>query len=172
VELKPFVPSEVCLKCSGCCRFAEARSTWGPFFLFDEIRQLTEANIVPSCLFTHPDAVAGKGAWINLTQEDGHFFCPCLDVDRHTCRIYPHRPFDCRLYPFLLVREGTRILLAVDEKCPYVQEQGGSPAFSGHAATLTRLFCGPEGVAFLRAHPDIIQDYPSEYRVLQELSQA
>ena len=172
MELKRLVPSDVCLVCSGCCRFAEAQSVWGPFFLFDEIRRLTEANLVPSCLFTHPDHAAGRGAWINLIEGDGQFLCPCLDTDRHTCRIYPHRPFDCRLYPFILVREDAGIRLAVDEKCPHVQKQGASAAFNEHAAYLTQLLSGPQGTAFLRAHPDIVQDYPSEYRVLHALPKA
>jgi len=172
VQLKRFVPSDVCLACSGCCRFPEAQSVWGPFFLFEEIRLLAEAGLVPSCLFTHPDYAAGRGAWINLMEEDGHFFCPCLAADRHTCRIYAHRPFDCRLYPFILVREATGLFLAVDEKCPYVQKQADAAAFRGHVAYLTRLLSGSQGVAFLRAHPDIVQDYPSDYRVLNALPQA
>jgi len=172
VEFKRFVPSDACLSCTGCCRFAEARSTWGPFFLFDEIQHLTEENLVPSCLFTHADAVLGRGAWINLVKGDGQYLCPCLDADRHTCRIYPDRPFDCRLYPFLLVRTKDGVVLAVDEKCPHVQKEGTSAAFIGHAAYLSGLFSSPQGVAFLGAHPDIIQDYPSDYRVLHALSKA
>lgn len=172
MELKRFVPSDVCLVCSGCCRFHEASSVWGPFFLFEEIQRLTEADLVPSCLFAHADYAAGRGAWIQLVEDSGEFLCPCLDADRHACRIYPHRPFDCRLYPFILVRQAAGILLAVDEKCPYVQKQGASAAFGEHVAYLTRLFSGPQGTAFLRTHPDIVQDYPSDYRVLHVLSQA
>jgi len=172
MELRRLVPSDVCLACSGCCRFAGAQSVWGPFFLFDEIRYLTEAGLVPSCLFTHPDYAAGRGAWINLVEADGEFLCPCLDTDRHTCRIYAHRPLDCRLYPFILVREDAGIVLAVDEKCPYAQKEGQTPVFKEHVAYLTQLLSGPQGAAFLRANPDIIQDYPSDYRVLHVLSRA
>ncbi len=172
MELKRFVPSDVCLACSGCCRFSEAQSPWAAFFLYDEIRRLTEEDVIPSCLFTHAKAAAGRGAWIHLTEENGQFLCPCLDTDRHTCRIYPYRPFDCRLYPFLLVRGDGKICLAVDKKCPYVQRQDGSAAFAEHAAYLAQVFSGPQGSAFLRAHPDIVQDYPSEYRVLHALPEA
>ncbi|MGE5280305.1 MAG: YkgJ family cysteine cluster protein [Deltaproteobacteria bacterium] len=170
MELRRFVPSDVCLRCSGCCRFAEAHSAWGPFFLFEEICEATQTNLLPSCLFTHPDAARGRGAWINLVEGDGQYLCPCLAGDRHTCRIYDKRPFDCRLYPFLLVREKERFVLAVDEKCPYVQEMMGRTAFAEQVAYLADLFSGTEGRAFLRANPDIIQDYPSDYRVLHELA--
>ena len=30
VSLKQFVPSEVCLKCNGCCRYKQADSVWRP----------------------------------------------------------------------------------------------------------------------------------------------
>ena len=30
LNLKQFVPSEVCLKCKGCCRYKEADSAWRP----------------------------------------------------------------------------------------------------------------------------------------------
>ncbi len=172
MQLKRFVPSEVCLACSGCCRFAEAQSPWAAFFLYDEIRRLTQENLVPSCLFVSPDASTGRGAWIHLVEKEGRFLCPCLDTDRHTCRIYSYRPFDCRLYPFLLVWEDNKIFLAVDEKCPYTQKQGASAAFTEHVAYLTQLFSGSQGALFLRTHPDIVQDYPSEYRVLHVLPEA
>jgi len=168
--VKRFVPSDVCLACDGCCRYAEARTSWAPFFLFDEIERLTREDRVPSCLFAHVGAAAGCGARIQLTEENGHFFCPCLDAHRHACLIYPDRPFDCRLYPFLLARRDTGPCLAVDENCPYLRERIGSPAFTAHVDYLRQLFGGPRGAAFLRLHPDIIQDYPSDVRVLYPLS--
>ena len=53
IELKQFVPGKVCLSCDGCCRYGQKDTVWAPVFLYDEILELTEKNILPSSLFTH-----------------------------------------------------------------------------------------------------------------------
>jgi Fe-S-cluster containining protein len=169
IKIDPFVPSETCLACDGCCRYAEHDSIWAPVFLFEEIVALTEKNLVPTCLFTHPASKAGREARINLVEAKGQWVCPCLSVADTTCKIYGQRPLDCRLYPFLLVRKEGRASLAIDEKCPYAQKNIDSPRTREVAAALIRILKSPEVSAVLKKNPGMIQAYPSDYRILEPL---
>ncbi len=58
-------------------------------------------------------AVRGPdGVW-RLRNVDGH--CVFLDPSTGRCRVYPHRPMGCRLYPLVYVPgEG----VTVDPECP------------------------------------------------------
>lgn len=167
--IQPLVPSEVCRTCDGCCRYAERDSVWSPLFLFEEIVELTRNNIVPTCLFTHPANKAGRPARIDLVEEDGRIFCPCLSRSGNTCRIYAHRPLDCRLYPFLLVRRAAQAYLAIDEKCPYIQKNSASDEVRDYAKSLSAFFKSSEMIQVLRANPEIIQAYPGDFRILELL---
>ncbi|NOZ89452.1 MAG: YkgJ family cysteine cluster protein [Crenarchaeota archaeon] len=59
-------------------------------------------------------AVRGSdGVW-RLRNVDGH--CVFLDPATGRCRIYPHRPEGCRLYP--LVYDAETGSVTVDPECP------------------------------------------------------
>jgi Fe-S-cluster containining protein len=158
--LKSFVPSEVCLACDGCCRYAEHDSVWSPLFLFEEILTLTQKNILPTCLFTHPASRPGEAARINLIEEKGDFFCPCLSLPDNKCKIYSHRPLDCRLYPFLFLRRDGKAYLALDKKCPYARKNPGNDKLREDAAALGLFLRSPEAVRIFKENPRIIQEYP------------
>jgi len=169
IKIDPYVPSEVCLACDGCCRYAEHGSVWAPLFLFEEIVALSEKNVVPSCLFTHSANKAGKAARINLIQGKGSFVCPCLSLSDNACKIYSQRPLDCRLYPFLLLRQDGGAFLAVDEKCPYARENIDSQATRKYARGLAALLASPSVVVLMKENSEIIQAYPGDYRILEPL---
>ncbi|MFH0790754.1 MAG: YkgJ family cysteine cluster protein [Candidatus Omnitrophota bacterium] len=102
---KQFIPQEACLKCQGCCRFSQEVSLWSPCLLDEEIQYLLDKEIPPVSIsidkkiqpIPHP---AGEG-----------FICPFLDAAVNKCKIYAFRPFECRLYPFLIALRGGKVLL-------------------------------------------------------------
>jgi Fe-S-cluster containining protein len=169
IKIEPFVPSDVCLACDGCCRYAEHDSVWAPVFLFEEIVALTEKNVVPSCLFTHPGNKAGQAARINLVDKKGQWVCPCLSLSDNKCKIYGQRPLDCRLYPFLLLRKEGQAFLAIDEKCPYVKKNGDSAVFRDLAAGLASALKSPDSVRMMKENPQIVGSYPADFRILEPL---
>ena len=87
-DIRPAIPSSVCLSCDGCCRFAERYSPWSPLFLFEEIGLLVEKDLVPSVLFSGVCGSPGQPARIDLEPAGEGWVCPCLDLTRNACRIY------------------------------------------------------------------------------------
>lgn len=171
LKLKNLIPENVCLACEGCCRYAERHSVWQPLFLFEEIVELTEKNVLPTCLFTHAHGRASvRGpARIDLLATTQGFICPCFDMKDNRCKIYAHRPFDCQLYPFVLLKRHPKAYLGVDEKCPYIQKHLTATAAKDYIEYLLDIFSTREFCELLKNNPDIIQDYPHDIKILVPL---
>lgn len=117
-EIEQFVSCEYCLKCRGCCRFNQSDTVWSPVFLKEEISRFTERGIDKSRLNNNKIRLLPR-------PEEDKFLCGFLNADDNRCLIYPVRPFECMLYPFLINRCGNKIFLAVDLNCPFVRETIG-----------------------------------------------
>ncbi len=72
--------------------------------------------------------------------------CVFLDPDTMRCRIYPHRPLACRLYPFVFVKQGEvmEVYVKMDSFCPGLNHPEGE--------LITGDF-------LLREYGDIIEEY-------------
>lgn len=151
--IKQFIPSGVCLKCQGCCRFSQADSVWLPCLLDEEIQDLLERKIPPAfmsadrkiCPAGNP---AGEG-----------FICAFLNIQDNRCKIYDFRPFECQLYPFLLSLRNKKVLLTVDLNCPYAKEHLNTKEFKEYADYLTDFLNSGNQLAILKNNPQIIQAY-------------
>ncbi|MDZ4242153.1 MAG: YkgJ family cysteine cluster protein [Candidatus Omnitrophota bacterium] len=180
--MKPFVPSQVCLSCDGCCRFKEDTSAWRPQVSAEEIAQMTRTlgsghtlarDSAPraSARGTSPKLadqvflktnVASDGRLKAIPHKDG-CICTFFNPQHNTCGMYHARPFDCQLYPFLLTRRQGRAAVCVHLNCPYVQEKKDSAEFDAYAAYLREFFRRADVRDMLEKHPALIGDY-SEYQ--------
>ncbi|MFA5156527.1 MAG: YkgJ family cysteine cluster protein [Candidatus Omnitrophota bacterium] len=151
--MRQLLPKEACLKCQGCCRFAEAATIWAPALLDKEIKTLLKKN---AAAFISP----GKKLKPVASKDKNIFLCPFLNCSDNQCKIYSLRPLECRLYPFLINRSSGKIYLAVDRNCPFVSEKMESKPFKDYAAYLARLLNGRAFRKLLKDNPQIIQAYP------------
>jgi Fe-S-cluster containining protein len=102
--------------------------------------------------------------------EEAPFRCRSLNAEENTCAIYTSRPFECRLYPFVLNRRDFRFFLSVDPQCPYIAEQENGKPFKAYAARLAAYLQTAEARAILRENiNEIFQSY-SGVRDLTELT--
>jgi Fe-S-cluster containining protein len=149
------IPSEICLACQGCCRFAEQDSVWAPAVLDEDISRLMSAGIPPSLINknrrvrTVPD-LSGASAYA----------CVFLDARDNHCSVYQLRPFECRLYPFLLMRTGDRLVLGYDPHCPYAAQHHSDEQFRDFTAALVSSLQQSSISALLKRNPHVFQEYP------------
>lgn len=108
-KIRQIVPPKACLACDVCCRFIDKASPWRPVFTKRE-RDHIDKNLA-----------LDKTGKIKLIPYKKLHICPCFSPKENKCKVYALRPFDCRLYPFLLIRRGNKIYLGIDKKCPYTQ---------------------------------------------------
>jgi len=160
--IKQFVPSEVCLKCQGCCRFKEEFSVWSPCLLEEEVQGYLDKKIPAASISAdrrlHPVAnPAGEG-----------FICPFLKSADNCCQIYEMRPFECQLYPFLINFRRKKALLTVDLNCPYANRMISAPQMNDYILYLTDYLNAKKQLEMLKNNPQIIQAY-EEVREVAEL---
>jgi Fe-S-cluster containining protein len=139
-EFEELIPEGYCLSCRGCCRFAEKDSVWLPHLLGEEKKQLAEISVLP-----------------DPRQEN--YFCVFLDTKTNKCQVYAKRPFDCRLYPFLINRLNGGVFLGIDPNCVFVKDNLGKKGFRESLLKIGRS-CQSEGFRnILKGNPCLIQAY-------------
>lgn len=155
-NLKPFVPSSVCLNCDGCCRFKEADSVWRPRVTPLEIDALKEKKLWQAVF---AQEVSLKDNRLQTRCQHNEHLCAFFKSEDHTCQVYSNRPFECQLYPFLLVWRGESIFMAVHVLCPFVQEKMKEPLFTDYVAYLKELFVLPNVLSLLQKNLQMVGDY-------------
>jgi len=150
-SLKQFVPSEVCLKCKGCCRYKEADSPWRPKLGVEDQAGLAD-------LITAGD-VLDENAYITTIQTCGEQFCRFLNGGDNTCGIYTKRPFECSFYPFILSKVHDTVKVYVHLSCPYVQDHLSRAHYDNHVAYLKEFFRQEEIRGFLLRNKGMFHDY-------------
>ena len=160
-DLKQFVPTEVCLKCDGCCRFKEETSVWRPKVVAGE---KLEGGLAEE-IFSR-NLIDQSGRVKTVSCHGGGYQCSFFQAEGNTCGIYRQRPFECQLYPFVLTKENNQPVIAVHLHCPFIQETRNTPEFDRYVQYLQEFFSRSEVTDFVRKNPALVSDY-QQYR--QEL---
>lgn len=149
--LKQLAFGEYCLKCFGCCRFADKQSQWVPHLLEEE-----KKKIVPF----------SKELQLLWDKKQGNFRCQFITDDTNKCKIYSIRPFECRLYPFLINQEGKKVFIAVDFKCPFLKKIA-MEQYRQYVQYLTEFFGRPANINALVKNPQLIQSYEGVLNIFE-----
>ncbi len=102
-----------------------------------------------------------------MPSPEGGFACPFLNTENNKCKIYKNRPFECRLYPFLINKTDDKVFLAVDANCPYMEKEINSKRFKKHVKYLAGLLNGTDFKALLRKNPQLIHIYKDALNLAQ-----
>jgi len=151
LSLKQFVPSEVCLKCDGCCRYKDEDSAWRP-------KSGAEDQADLAALITGRDVLDAQG-YIKTIRDCGKHFCQFLNRGDNTCGIYAKRPFECSLYPFILSQTSSAVKVYVHLSCPYVQDHLPHADYDSYVAYLKGFFRREDIRGFLLRNRAMFHDY-------------
>ena len=155
--MEQLVTQDLCLKCRGCCRFKEADSIWAPSVL-DE-----EEKLIPTFAISSNKKIRV----LPCAEKLNNFACSFLNAQDNKCNIYEGRPFECRLYPFLINRKENKFFLALDLNCPFVKENIGSECLKEYSERLAELLNSPRYKKCFKDNPQIIQAYPDAVNLLE-----
>ena len=151
LSLDQFVPSEVCLKCNGCCRYKDSSSPWRP--KLGALDQTGLADLIVT------GGVLDAQAYITTIQACGEHFCRFLKGEDNTCGIYTRRPFECSLYPFILSKTPDAVKVYVHLSCPYVQDHLSRARYDAYVAYLKEFFRREDVRGFLLGNQGMFHDY-------------
>jgi Fe-S-cluster containining protein len=141
-SLKQFVPSSVCLKCEGCCRFLLSDSPWRPKTGEGEIKENVDA-----------------AGYVKTVPQDAHHQCNYFNKIDSTCSIYEKRPFECSLYPFVVSGEKQGINVYMHLACPYIQDKEVSQELQDYITYMQDYFKQESTKTFLKNNKSLIHDY-------------
>lgn len=164
-NLKQYVPSLVCLSCEVCCRFTAASSRWRPRVGEGERGELSDEYPLGKMGVS---SIEADGYLQTEMQKDS---CRCIffNLQDNVCAVYERRPFECCLYPFLLVRDEGRLRVAAHLACPFIERLLLSPFLQEYAAYLKDYLETADGKNFLRENPVLFGDYSADRGQLQFL---
>jgi Fe-S-cluster containining protein len=166
--LEKFTSSEGCFSCRDpCCRFHPDNQEYFPLFTREEYDKAIERGF-DSSLF---ERVSGSVYRVKLTQREGAYLVCPFNVAGVRCAIYDVAPLWCRLWPFMLMRQEGRLLLALDvgEDCPQLNGRVGTPEFEEYVDYLRGHLTSQKMRGFLKGYPELVLDYDPDFQVLCEL---
>lgn len=148
-DIKQILSNEQCLVCQGCCRFREQKSVWSVRLTTDESQRLAQQEIVAQ-------QTADDELFLKTAEHEDLFFCTLFDLTKQKCRVYNERPFECRLYPFLIVKKDKDIYLGVHSLCPFVEDHRESPFFKKHIEYLKEYISDAEVLKVLKQNSHLL----------------
>jgi Fe-S-cluster containining protein len=136
-------------------------SVWAPCLLDEDIQNLLDSDIPPATLSLEKRIIpiASEASEI--------YFCPFFAHLDNKCKVYDIRPFECRLYPFLLSLRNKKINLTIDLNCPYAAEKANTQEFRDYVEYLTGYLNSPAQVELLKENPHILQAYEDVLNVVE-----
>ena len=159
---------ESCQKCRGCCKFEEDEIYFAPLFTNQEIAALGDNGAFFKKYKNHDNVMQ-----IELVESNGLYVCPFLDEGEHLCRIYSLRPFDCRIWPFIFMKDkkGAVVLACFDrDMCPWMEEMSDSE-FDKLKERVLFWLDKEEVVDFVLKNPGLIWDYEVDTFIVREIGE-
>ncbi len=163
--MKQIVSHEQCQRCGECCRFRANRQDFAPIFTAEEVEAIRAVRPNLPEFIPFKDS---KNTYQIVLQPAKHpdpvypYVCPFLDEDQYACSIYDVRPFDCRVWPFIIlkIKETGEVQLAhfTGKACLALEEVSGED-FREYEQYMQQMVTSPDFLQFLREHPDLIWEH-------------
>ncbi len=167
-DIPQVIPSSTCLTCEVCCRFPEKESLLAPYFTDEEVHRAIGSGVDRRYFKKRSQQQATQ---IELIPHGDGYICPSFNPETHECKIYPVRPLDCQLYPFVLMRghERDEVLLGIDHKCPFLQGDLPKRMITPSVHEMVARLESDRIVALLGDYPELVGPHQGDVWVLQRL---
>ena len=153
--LTKILSHETCADCRICCTF-DNYDVWETPVINDELKQQI-LDVYPEQKF-----ISFKNSYLfRMEKPDDQrlFYCPMLsDLG---CVLGDRKPFDCKIWPFRVMKFEGRTVITLSPICPSVYTKPVSELVS-----LLRDGLAVKIIEESKKNPDIIKDYINEYPIL------
>lgn len=157
-----------CTACRGCCVFDREALFFAPLVTPEERRAIEKHRALSRgrsrALFK-----AEKGIWqLRMAPWKKRHKCPFLDDATWLCGIYEVRPFDCRVYPYLPMWDGSGRTVTVafhTGGCPVHENHPRSKAGAALRAFVRKMNSAPVRRLFTR-HPGLVWKYDKDFTIV------
>jgi Fe-S-cluster containining protein len=138
-------------------RFSQMR----PYFLYEEIEKARKHSLKPF--------KKSRASLINLIRHKNMYICPYFNTKENGCAIYKIRPFDCRLYPFLLSHKDGGVFLCADLNCPFINKNIKNKSLKDYTFYLKKIFSNEKLINKILKNKALIGTYADDVVFLARL---
>ena len=161
MEIPQILTSEQCLKCRGCCIFHQPEGDWSPRLTPEDVAGLMKAE---------PDGKWRHGSdRIVLKSCKGAHACSFIDEQSHHCFVYGARPFECRIYPFLVSSEKSGFKIYAHLSCPGIDQLRAAGVWEGARTKIRAFFSQTDVQSFIHHHAVSFPDYSLSKDEIEEV---
>lgn len=153
--LKKLLSREECANCKICCSFDDYDIWETP--IIDEELKVKVLKLNPEQKFV----TKGNSSILRMEKdsEEDLYFCSVLDRQKG-CLLGDEKPFDCRIWPFRVMRLDQRLVITLSPVCPVVQTR---------PLSLIKEVCdelAPIIYAQAQKNPDIVKNYIENFPII------
>ena len=156
--LKEVLSPENCARCGFCCSFRRQSLNLTPYFAKETVDEISRLH--PEARFkTLPNGAVTIDIDDKYRTADSEeeALCP---FNRNGCILPEHlKPFDCKLWPFRLMKCGDGLALALVPTCPWIERD---PA----KLEATAAVVAKKAMEYAKTHPEIAIEYRPDYQVV------
>lgn len=146
-----------CAGCRLCCTF-DAYGLWLTPYISEDTAQLIREKYKPSQCFIRKDS----HLLLRMEQNaDGLFPCPLLDPEKG-CIMEDDKPFDCKIWPLMLMEKDGKRVITLSAECPVLSEK----PLEEIKLSAERL--APAIFSYADTEPKTVRKYSEGYEVLFE----
>ena len=163
------IPEEIlspadCAKCEYCCSFRRQSLNLTPCFAAETVEEIK--NMYPDARFkTRQNGTVTIDLDDKYHTDDSGEEALC-HFNRKGCILPDHlKPFDCKLWPFRLMKNGDRLQLALVPTCPRIRKD--DPQKLRRAAEVV----AKEAAGYAKTHPEIIIEYREDYQIIMTVGE-
>ena len=157
--LKAVLSPADCARCGFCCSFRRQSLNLTPNFAKETVAEIS--RLYPEARFkTLPNGAVTIDIAGNYRTNDSEEEASCY-FNRKGCILPRHlKPFDCKLWPFRMMKSGNGLVLALVPTCPWIEKNDLAKLRA------TALTVAKEAMEYARTHPEIVIGYRADYQVI------
>ena len=159
--------TEKCTACRECCKFEEDDVYFAPLFAEEEMKEVVKRFPVSFAPFKSSKTVF-QIKLIKSKNDEKIFVCPLLDEETHLCKAYAQRPFDCRIWPFLFMKdkENKTVLACFDkDMCPRTDTMN-KLEFNKYKEDVVEWIKTNNGFELIKENPFLVWNYEKDTSVI------
>lgn len=159
--LNPLITGQHCAKCRLCCEF-DRDDIWELPVFTPEVADAAAALAPDAPIHREPTVCTFSDMEYD---ENGLVACPMLATDG--CRLGADKPFDCKIWPFRVMRAGEDTAIAVAGICDTITQKPLAELLSFLQGGLADTI-----FSYAKEHPEIIKPWMPGYVLLMREAQS
>lgn len=161
--LKNLLTSNDCFNCCSCCKFNLDDCIDAPMFSQTQARRILNEHDGKNINFDKVGVLL-KIVLNQIPGQKGRFVCPLYDDLSKKCLVYDYRPFDCRTWPFYIMKDQDRIVIALTMDCPSVAKRYLTIEKSVLEEIISYM------VRNAQENPDLITNYLPKHKIILDIT--